>query len=181
MNAIGGREEQAMTDGTEQPHYDGAPPTSDQFDVGRPETQAGYLRNEAYQAAPYQAAYQPAPQQQAPMPYGYSAEPQSFGPPAGTMPYVPYPNQSQSYYGYRQPKTSNGMAVASLVLSICGFMFFGLPALVGIGLGIAGYRESKRTGVGRPMSISGIVIGILWVILYLALAGFLIAYLPDQS
>ncbi|MCW2538687.1 MAG: hypothetical protein JWN95_412 [Frankiales bacterium] len=180
-----------MTDGTEQqPRYDGAPPTSDQFGgvaVNQPGTyqaapyQAAPYQSGTYQAAPWQSAARSEPQRQTPMPYEYSAQPQPFGSPPGTTPYVPYPYPGQSQYGYWQSKSSNGMAVASLVLSICGFMFFGLPALLGIGLGIAGYRESKRTGIGRRMSISGIVIGILWVILYLALAAFLIAYLPDQA
>ena len=66
---------------------------------------------------------------------------------------------------------SNGVATASLVLGIIGFVlmavpFFigwfigGIPDLVAIALGIVGLtNEPARRGVGKPLAIIGIVLG----------------------
>jgi hypothetical protein len=116
-------------------------------------------------------------------PYGqqpYGQQPygqQPYGQqPYGQQPYYPveYP---MSYSAYPAPQRNNGLAVASLVVSLCSIFLCGLPGFVGIGLGIAGYRQSRRTGVGRGMSIAGIVIGasfallsIGWIVVLIALS-----------
>jgi hypothetical protein len=60
---------------------------------------------------------------------------------------------------------SNGLAIASLICSILGLVTCCVTSFVGIGLGIAGLNQSKRTGVGRGLSIAGIAVGSAWVVL----------------
>lgn len=84
-----------------------------------------------------------------------------FGPPP---PFGSPPPFAPAYSPYPVPSNSNGLAVASLVTGILGFICC-IPGLVGIGLGIAGLNEAKRTGVGRGMSIAGICCGAGWAVL----------------
>lgn len=93
---------------------------------------------------------------------------------------TPYGQQPYAPYGTFQPPQSNGLAIASLVTSLVGLFFCGVPALVGIGLGIAGLTQSKRTGTGKGMAIAGIVIGAVVVVLYI-LAGVAVAMDPDAA
>lgn len=67
------------------------------------------------------------------------------------------------YSMYPAPR-SNGLAVASLITGLLGFLCL-VPALAALGLGIAGLSESRRSGVGRGMSIAGICLGAFWVLL----------------
>ncbi|HEX2901884.1 MAG TPA: DUF4190 domain-containing protein [Jatrophihabitans sp.] len=93
--------------------------------------------------------------------YAQPGYPQPYGPPPyGTA--APYAPAGSLYYP--PPSRSNGLAIAALVTGICGFLCI-IPGLVGIGLGIAGLNEAKRTGVGRGMSIAGICCGLGWAVL----------------
>lgn len=78
-------------------------------------------------------------------------------PPAG-----PYPHDYPPQYGYAYPPMppgNNGLAIASLVTSLCGFLCF-LPGIVGLVLGIIALNRIKETGEqGRGMAIAGIAIG----------------------
>ena len=149
--------------------------------LGDPSQQAGWgEENQPYSNQPY--ATQPYGSQ----PYGsqpYSTQPYGTPPgasqPWGVQSANPYPGQpygakpppygspppyAPMYSPYAQPSQSNGLAVAALVTGICGFICC-LPGLAAIGLGIAGLNESKRTGVGRGMSIAGISLGSVWIAL----------------
>jgi Domain of unknown function (DUF4190) len=69
-------------------------------------------------------------------------------------------------YGYPRQKT-NGMAVASLVLSISA-LFCGLPAILGIICGHVALGQINRRGEhGRGLAIAGLVIGYVFVVLFL--------------
>ena len=89
--------------------------------------------------------------------------PQIYGYPAGPYPAAPY--LGNPYAVYPAPAQSNGLATAALVTGILGFMCAVILPFVAIGLGIGGLNQSKRTGVGRGMSIAGICLGIGWLLL----------------
>jgi len=106
----------------------------------------------------------------------------------GTAPrvsrYLPPPARNTSTYGPSmgspQPmmtrpmvQTTNGSAVASLVLSILGL--FGIGSLLGIIFGYKARREIRGSGGyqgGDGLAVAGIVIGYVTLILFLLLAAF---------
>jgi hypothetical protein len=124
-------------------------------------------------------------------PHGQPYGQQQYGQqPYGQQPYGQQPYGQQPYYpggyptpysAYPAPQRNNGLAVASLVVSLCSIFLCGLPGFVGIGLGIAGYRQSRRTGVGRGMSIAGIVIGASFALLSIGWIVVLIAVSSSSS
>lgn len=80
----------------------------------------------------------------APAPYGYSypGYPQPYGAPAGT----------------------NGLAIASLVTGILGFLW--ITPLLAIVFGHIALSQIKRTRQGgRGLAIAGLILGYLWVAL----------------
>jgi Domain of unknown function (DUF4190)/Septum formation len=119
---------------------------SQPYDTGSPYgyPQAPYGGQPPYGGNPYQ---QPAP----------------YGPPG---PYGGYPGQPQGWYAVE--RTTNGLAIASLVTS-----FTCIPLLGGI-LGIAGLRQIKRRGQrGRGLAVAGLTLsslGTLFVALMITLA-----------
>ncbi len=81
----------------------------------------------------------------------------------------PYYQQQQyqyqnQYQPYQQPKASNGMSIASMVLGIIGIIMFCIPyfaipaAIVGLILGIVSIRTHKG---GRGMAIAGLILSII--------------------
>ena len=76
-----------------------------------------------------------------------------------------------------QPVGTNGLAIASLVVSLAGGCFYSLGGIVGIILGIVALNQIKQTGQqGRGLAIAGIAVGaaflaIFAVILVVALIG----------
>jgi hypothetical protein len=88
-------------------------------------------------------------------------------PPVYPPPYPGYPGAPGSYPGaydpYRpsKPPGTNGMAIASLVISLCSLILCcGATGFIGVILGIVGMRESKRTGQeGYGIALTGIIIG----------------------
>jgi hypothetical protein len=82
----------------------------------------------------------------------------------------PYPGQP-GYPGYypgaydpyrpTKPPGTNGMAIASLVISLCSLIFCcGATGFIGVILGIVGMRESNRTGQeGYGIALTGVIIG----------------------
>jgi hypothetical protein len=106
-------------------------------------------------------------------PYGVGTQ----GAPHLPPPYAPqYAPQYAPPYMYAQPQTTNGLAIASLVVSLC--VFCGLNAIVAPVLGIVALNQIKSTNQnGRGLAIAGIVISgvqlalvLLWVILVIVLA-----------
>lgn len=111
---------------------------------------------------PYQGQ-QPYPQQYPPRAY---PPPPGYGPP----PY-PYP------YPYPPARSTNGMAIASMVLGIVWVYWIGsILALIFGYLALSEIRKSKQAGEG--MAIAGIVLGwvgvgiLVIVLLMIATRGF---------
>ena len=107
-----------------------------------------------------------------PPPAGDPNVPPTYGavpppvPPAPAM-YPPGP----AAYGAPAPAPapaaaeSNGMAVASLILGILQFFCLpGVGTLLAILFGFLGLSKAKQSGVGRGMSIAGIVLGVVGLI-----------------
>lgn len=105
------------------------------------------------------------------VPSGY-AQPgqQPAYPTPGSYPAGGYPS-----YGYGQPspyptavaKKTNGLAVASLVCSIAGFLFF-IPAVLGVVFGFVArsqIRNSSGTQGGDGLAVAGIIVGFAWIVL----------------
>lgn len=110
----------------------------------------------------------------------YSAQPypaQQY--PGGQGQYQPQPGHPQGYpqqgqYGqYEQPRKSNGLGIAALVLGLLSLpaaFFAGVPGivlgLIAIVLGVLGLRRVKaRRADNRGMAIAGLVSGILGLLL----------------
>jgi hypothetical protein len=115
---------------------------------------------------PFPSYPQPAPQ---PQPYG---QPAGFGQPApGYQP-----------YGYAQPRTSNGLAIASLVTSIAGLFTCGVSSIVGIILGIVSLNQIKqRNQDGRGLALAGIWIGVAFIVLWIAYWVFVVIMAAHSS
>lgn len=112
-------------------------------------------------------------------PYG----PQYPGPNSGgypqqpASPYAQYPG-----YGYGgQPPQNNGLAIASMVVSLAGIplacVSFGfLLGLIGVILGHVGIVQIKRDGsAGRGMALTGIIVGYCLIAILLALIALFLA------
>jgi hypothetical protein len=99
-----------------------------------------------------------APEPPPPPPVGVPAPPP---PPPGYNPYGAVPAQQKN----------NGMAIASLVLSLVGiipcFWVLQVPGLLGIIFGFVGRGQIRRSGgtqKGNGMALAGIVIGIVLIV-----------------
>lgn len=106
---------------------------------------------------------------------GYGQLPPSggFGQPSGGYGYHPYgPPQ--------QPRSTNGMAVASLVLGVVGLAFCGLTSIPGVILGHIALNKIKRTGEdGQGLAVGGLVTSyitvFLWLIGWIIFGGMLLS------
>jgi hypothetical protein len=87
----------------------------------------------------------------------------------------PQPAYGGAYPGYAAPvmvpaQPTNGMAIASLVLSLCGLLTCGITSLIGAILGHVSRRQIRERGEqGDGMALAGIVTG--WIIFGLSLVG----------
>lgn len=114
---------------------------------------------------------EPPPSAMAPSaPMGPPQNPAQY--PAPGYPYAPYP----SPYGYPPQRTTNGLAVASMVTSIVGAATLfcwglgGVVGLVGAILGHVARRRIRSTGeAGAGMALAGIIVG--WIVLGLGIVG----------
>lgn len=108
-------------------------------------------------------AQEPADSRSQPGGEPWDAVPPGYGPPPG------YPTRYQQGdpYGYPPPAGgTNGLALASMVLGICGFLCL-VPGLVGIVLGFVSLPQIRRTRQrGRGMAIAGILLGFFWPIAF---------------
>src|SRR5689334_13518453 len=100
--------------------------------------------------------YPPQPPQQPP-----------YGQPPGQPPYGQPPMQQYGMPGTPMPSGgTSGAAIASLICGIIGCL--GITALLSIVLGFVGISAtSNRRKTGRGMAIAGLVLGILWIGIYL--------------
>lgn len=144
----------------EGPQQPGAEPTQPYPGYGQQQPPPAYGQQPGYPPPPQQ------PQQpQQPMQPGY--DPYGQGP--AQQPYGYYA------YGYGAPAPTNGLAIASLVVSIlsavgiCLCLFPGLLGAVGAILGHVARRQIRTRGEqGGPLALSGIIVG--WIAFGLALA-----------
>ena len=139
------------------PAFDAVPPPQ-AFDTAPP-TQA-FDATPAFASAP--PPYSPTP----PPPYPPTPPPPYPGAPGQFPPNAyGYPPYSYGYPHPQPPRGTNGMAIAALVLGICGFFF--VTPIVGLVLGIVSLSVVNRTGQrGKGMAISGIVLSSLWIALF---------------
>ena len=81
----------------------------------------------------------------------------------GAGPYAPYPSYPQS--GYPAPST-NGLAIAALVLSIVGWVPCGVGSVVAVILGFVArsqIRQSQGRQGGDGLALAGIILGFVGV------------------
>ena len=109
--------------------------------------------------------------------------PPPVNPPTYAAGYPGYPAAPGYYAGgynpYRpaKPPGTNGMAIAALAVSAASLVLFcGIPAFIGVILGIIAMRETKRTGQdGYGMALAGTIIGaiptVLWLLYLFVLIG----------
>ena len=135
----------------------------------------------AYDASPYVAP--PAPSYDT-TPYPPAAEAPTYGAPThaaptygaqpvqttpGAPPVMPY-----GYAGYAPARRTNGLAVASMILSIVGFIWV-LPfvgSIAGAIMGHVALGQIRRTGeAGRGMALAGVIVG--WAGIALLVLGVL--------
>lgn len=141
----------------------GEPPTNPTPAPGYPGA-AGYPGYPAPAGYPGAAGYPGYP--------GYPA-PAAYPPGAPGYPGVPptpaYPMPVGAYAGYGAPVThTNGMAIASLVVSLTG-LGCGIPGVVGAILGHVARRQIReRHEAGDGMALAGIIVG--WITFALAVA-----------
>jgi hypothetical protein len=109
--------------------------------------------------------HQPLPPHQAPPPHqGPTQHPQP--PPYGHPAPYPYPHPPSG--------GTDGFSVAALVTGILGM------AVVPVVLGIIGLVRVGRTGEsGKGMAIAGIVLGAIWIVLWLVIILVGVAFLSE--
>lgn len=108
--------------------------------------------------------------------------------------YPAYPGQQAGYGGYpgQQPQTgTNGLAIASLSTGIIAFPFSCIPflgygsifiAIAAIVMGVIAMKQTKQTGQqGRGMAIAGVVLGGVYLALFVIGLIFGIAYVATDG
>ena len=102
---------------------------------------------------------------------------------AGYQAYPGYPASatpaSPGYgYGYGPPmpvRRTNGLAIASMVVSLASIVICGFPAIVGAIMGHVARRQIRERGEdGDGMALTGVIVG--WIVFALSVLGTL-AYL----
>ncbi|MEV0228880.1 DUF4190 domain-containing protein [Nonomuraea sp. NPDC050786] len=113
-----------------------------------------------------------------PQDLGYGQQPPSYGGYAQQG----YGQQGYSQYGPppQQARSTNGMAVASLVLGIVGLIFCGLTSIPGVILGHIALNRIKKSGEeGSGMAVGGLVTSyitvVLWVLGWIIFGGMLLS------
>jgi uncharacterized RDD family membrane protein YckC len=120
--------------------------------------------SEAGRAAPYAVPPDRLPDLQA---TGYAY------PVRAAIPASPPPWPMYGYWASMRfvPKT-NGLAIASLVCSIGGLLFVGVPSVLGVIFGFVSRSQVRRsvgTQTGDGLALSGIIVGFAVIALWLAL------------
>jgi hypothetical protein len=110
------------------------------------------------------------------LPPGYPPPPGGYGnPPPGGYGYPPPGGYGYGYpppggYGYLPPGPgTNGMATASLICSLVGYLC-GIGLILGIIFGFVGLSQIKQSGQdGRGFAITGIILGAVPFVVMLAI------------
>jgi hypothetical protein len=117
----------------------------------------------------------------------YAGYPPPPGYPAGPPPQYPsppgYPGGAPGWpgYGYAPPHTS-GLAIASLVLGLIGWMLCGVGSVIAIVLGYIARNQIKQSWgreTGSGMATAGIILGFIGLALWMAL--FIAGLLGNSS
>ena len=104
--------------------------------------------------------YPPEAKPGVPMSYG---APPAYGPPPNA--YAPG-GSPYGYTPYQPQRSTNGLATASLVLGILGWLYF-VPALLAVIFGHTALSQIKRTGQGgRGLALAGVILGWIWLALF---------------
>jgi hypothetical protein len=75
-----------------------------------------------------------------------------------------------AYNAPASTRSTNGLAIAGMVLSIVGvFVFSIILGPLGIIFSAMGLSRSREFGSGRGMAIAGIVIGVIDVVIFIVL------------
>jgi uncharacterized protein DUF4190 len=101
-------------------------------------------------------------------PYGQAIVPPGSYPPGVYGGYPGVASGQYPQYGTVTGRRTNGLAVASLVCAIAGFLFF-IPAILGIIFGFVArsqIRQSGGTQGGDGLAVAGIIVGFAWVLLF---------------
>ncbi|GIE97786.1 DUF4190 domain-containing protein [Paractinoplanes rishiriensis] len=152
--------------------------------------QPGYQSPADYQQSGYQppAEYQQQPGYQPPSEFQPPAEFQA--PSAYQAPTYQYPPPTMyPPYGYPVTKPTEGMAIASLVVScaavlgMCGYGLGGIIGVVGAILGhVARGRISRNGSQGAGMALAGIIVGwVMFAITVIIIVGLIVAIANDAG
>jgi hypothetical protein len=133
---------------------------------------------QSWGSPPYASA-QPAPPPPGgyapPPPGGWSPNPNPYAPP-------PPPPYAPPGYGYGYPaRTSNGLAVASLILGLLGWTLCGVGSVIAIVFGAIARSQIRSSGgreTGEGMALAGIILGCIGVA---AVAAYLVAAVASTS
>jgi len=153
-------------DGTPAGHTGRYPDQSGFQQPGSYQQAGGYQPGSYQQPGGYQdpAGYQPPGAYQSPS--GGYQQPGTY--PPGTYPPGTYPQQP-GYWpqgGYPASQSTNGLAIASLVLGL--FWVFWIGSVLGLVFGLIALGQIKRNNQkGRPLAITGIVLGGIGVVILL--------------
>ncbi|KRC50270.1 MULTISPECIES: DUF4190 domain-containing protein [unclassified Nocardioides] len=126
--------------------------------------------------------YQP-PQQPTPGEPAYGQQPPAQQP-YGQQPYGQQPYGGYGGYGYAAPPPTNGMAIASLVVSIVGlFACCGGPSIVGAILGhVARKQINERGEAGAGLALAGIIVGwIAFAIFVIVVAFYSVVIIAEET
>ena len=96
------------------------------------------------------------------------------GPYGGAGAYPPYGYGQQMPYGAPATKRTNGLAIASLVCSCAGILFFGVPGIVGIIFGFVARSQIRRSNGaqgGAGLALAGIIVGFAWIVILALIIG----------
>ncbi len=99
----------------------------------------------------------------------------SGGYPGYTGPASPGPGYGYGYGGYAQPmptRQTNGLAIASMVVSLASILICGWPAIIGAIMGHVARRQIRERGEeGDGMALTGVIVG--WIVFALSVIGTL--------
>jgi hypothetical protein len=85
------------------------------------------------------------------------------------------PGYGYGYGGYAQPmpvRQTNGLAIASMVVSLASILICGWPAIIGAIMGHVARRQIRERGEdGDGMALTGVIVG--WIVFALSVIGTL--------
>ncbi len=106
----------------------------------------------------------------------------SMPPPPTNPEFQPPSYQPPSYQPYGVPPVTqgtSGLAIASLVCSLVGFLLCGVPAILGIIFGGVALSQTKNNArPGQGLALAGVIVGVV-VVLFWGIALYDLVTNPD--